>query len=245
MASHAIGLFRVTMLLNGNTVVPTKNLEKNLSSSWDLNPQPFISRWKLQPLNICRLYGKQGWNVGETECHGFKSHLEVRIFLSEFYYSLIYPFLTYGVHVWGLTFPSFLTQLFIIQKKAIRIISFSEPKSHSEPLFKSLNLLKLNDVIELQILSFVYQWSHRLFPVPPCFNEYFKFTSSVHSYSTRQSCNRNLFVASVNTTQYGLRSLKFTGPRLWNSLPTSITNSNSLRIFRKTLKNSILNCYSI
>ena len=30
------------------------------------------------------------------------------------YYSLIYPFFTYGVHVSGLTFPSFLTQLFII-----------------------------------------------------------------------------------------------------------------------------------
>ena len=122
------------------------------------------------------------------------------------------------------------------------MISFSEPKSHSEPLFKSFNLLKLNDVIESQILSFVYQWSRRL--LPPCFNEYFKFTSSVHSYSTRQSCNKNLYVASVNTTQYGLRSLKFTGPRLWNSLPTSITNSSSLRIFRKNLKNSILNCYS-
>ena len=159
------------------------------------------------------------------------------------YYSLIYPFLTYGVHVWGLTCLSFLTQLFIIQKKAIRIISFSEPKSHSEPLFKSLNLLKLNDVIELQILSFVYQWSHRL--LPPCFSEYFKFTSSVHPYSTRQSSKRNLYLASVNTTQYGLRSLKFTGPRLWNSLPTSLTTSNSLRIFCKTLKNSMLNCYSI
>ena len=135
------------------------------------------------------------------------------------YYSLIYPFLTYGVHVWGLTFPTFLTQLFIIQKRAIRIISFSEPKSHSEPLFKSLNLLKLNDVIESQIFSFVYQWSHRLLPL--CFSKYFNFTSSVHAYS-RQSCNRNLYVASVNTTQYGLRSLKFTGPCLWNSLPTSI-----------------------
>ena len=52
------------------------------------------------------------------------------------------------------------------------------------------------------------------------------------------------YVASINTTQYGLRSLKFAGPRLWNSLPTSVTNSNSLRIFRKTLKNSILNRYS-
>ena len=53
----------------------------------------------------------------------------------------------------------------------------------------------------------------------------------------------NLYVASVNTTS-GLRSLKFTGRRLWNSLPTSVTNSNSLRIFRKTLMNSILNRYS-
>ena len=49
--------------------------------------------------------------------------------------------------------------------------------------------------------------------------------------------------ATVNSTQCGLRSLKFTGPRLWKSLPTSITNSNSLRIFRKTLKDSMLNCY--
>ena len=117
--------------------------------------------------------------------------------LAMLYYSLIYPFLTY---VWGLTFPSLLTQLFIIQKRAIRIISFSEPKSHSEPLFKFLNLLKLNDVIESQIFSFVYQWSRRL--LPPCFSKYFNFTSSVHSYSTRQSPNRNLYVASVNTIHY-------------------------------------------
>ena len=59
-----------------------------------------------------------------------------------------------------------------------------------------------------------------------------------------QPCKRNLYVVPVNTTQYGLRSLKFTGPRLWNSLPISIINSNSLKIFRKTLKNSTLNCYS-
>jgi len=79
---------------------------------------------------------------------------------------------------------------------------------------------------------------------PPVFSKYFNFISSFHSYATRQSCNRNLYVASVNTTQYGLRSLKFTGPRLWNSLLTSTTNSISLRVFCKTLKDSMLNCYS-
>ena len=150
-------------------------------------------------------------------------------------------FLTYGVHVWGLTFPSFLTPLFIIQKTAIRIISFSEPRSHSEPLLKFLNLLNLNDISNLQVLSFVYQWSGRLFP--PCFSDYFKFTSTGHSYSTRQSCYWNLYETSVNTTQYGLRFLKLTGSRLRNSLLPSIARSASLRLFRKVLKNSELNCY--
>ena len=162
-------------------------------------------------------------------------------------HALLLSYLSFP-HLWrpclGFNLPLISNTIIYYPKKAITKISFSEPKSHSESLFKSLNLLKLNDVIDqLQILSFVYQWSHRL--LPPCFSEYFKFTSSAYSYSTRQSSNRNLYLASVNTTQYGLRSLKFTGPRLWNSLPTSLTTSNSLRLFRKTLKNSMLNCYSI
>ena len=123
------------------------------------------------------------------------------------------------------------------------MISFSEPKSYSAPLFNYVNLLHLDDIFKLQILSFAYQWSHR--PLPPCFNEYFKFTSPVGSYSTRQSCNGKLYVASesFNTTQYGVRSLKFTGSRLWNSLLTCITKTNSLSLFQSSLKNLVIYCY--
>ena len=117
------------------------------------------------------------------------------------FYSLIYPFLIYGVHVWDLTFPSFLTPLRVIQKKGIRILTFSEPRSHFAPLFNYLNLLDINGIITLQVLPFVYQWSHRL--LPPSFHEDITFASSFHSYSTRQSCNGHFYVTSVNTTQYG------------------------------------------
>ena len=199
------------------TLIKQVDSTKYLGKTFDSN-----LTWKSHINELCLKLSKTVGILSKVR-HFVDNHILVML-----YYSLIYPFLTYGVHVWGLTFPSFLTQLSIVQKKAIRIISFSEPKSHSEPLFKSLNL--------------TYQWSHKL--LPPCFSEYFKFTSSVHSHSTRQSCNRNLYVASVNTTQYGLCFLKFAGPRLWNSLPTCITNTSSLRIFRKTLKTSILNYYS-
>ena len=46
------------------------------------------------------------------------------------------------------------------------------------------------------------------------------------------------------STQYGLRSLKFAGSRLWNSQPTSISNLNSLKLFCKALENSMLSPYT-
>ena len=38
------------------------------------------------------------------------------------------------------------------------------PKSHSAPFFKSFNLpvINLDDITKLQVVAFVYQWSHIL-----------------------------------------------------------------------------------
>ena len=111
------------------------------------------------------------------------------------YYSLIYPFLTYGIQVWGLTYPTYLKPVTTLQKRVVRLMTFSDPRSHSEPLLKSLRLLKFSDIIHLEILSFVYQWYHKL--SPSCFVNYFSPVSSIHSYNTCQSQVDNLFVKSV------------------------------------------------
>ena len=145
------------------------------------------------------------------------------------YYSFIYPFLIYGVQVWGLTYPTYLKLVTTLQKRLAGILTFSEPMSHSEPLLKSLNLLKFNDIIHSEILSFVYQGFHKL--VPSCFFDFFKPMSSIHEYPTRQSLNENLFIKSIRTTQYGIRSLHYTGSNLWNSLP--ITQGHPSTVFCK------------
>jgi hypothetical protein len=60
-------------------------------------------------------------------------HIELLI---QIYYSIIYPFLIYGAIVWGNTYKSNVLPLTLLQKKAIRIITFSPPRTRSSPLFK-------------------------------------------------------------------------------------------------------------
>ena len=158
------------------------------------------------------------------------------------YNSLIYPFFTYGVHIWGLTYPTYLNPLTTLQKCLVRIMTFSEPLSNSEPLLRSLNLLKFCDIIHVEILSFVYQWFHKL--TPSCFADSFKQISSVHPYYTCQSNNENLFVNRVQTTQYGLRSLCFSAAKLWNSLPLDVKQVTPFSTFRQYIKNSMIDRYN-
>ena len=66
--------------------------------------------------------------------------------LISIYYALFYPFLTYGIAVWGTTYQNLLKPILTAQKKVIRAITFSELTAHSSPLFSDLKILKRGDI---------------------------------------------------------------------------------------------------
>ena len=78
--------------------------------------------------------------------------------LIQIYYSIIFPFLTYGVVIWGNTYQTNLYPLVTIQKRAVRIISFSHFQTHTSELFKKFNLLKFMDIIKPYTATFMYQF---------------------------------------------------------------------------------------
>ena len=70
---------------------------------------------------------------------GLFSKLRYRVnsdILPMLYYSLFYPFLTYGIQVWGLTYTNYLNPLIWPPYK-------SEPASLSEPLLKISQSFKI------------------------------------------------------------------------------------------------------
>ena len=75
---------------------------------------------------------------------------------------IFYPFLSYGVQVWDL--PTHLNPVFVLQKKPIKAITFSDTKTPSLPLFNELQLLRITDISNLQLASFVSECVNCLSP---------------------------------------------------------------------------------
>ena len=80
-------------------------------------------------------------------------HFLPSFILHTLYNSLILPHIHYGLLIWGYRYE----RIFKLKKKVIRIITLSKYNSHSEPLFKSLKLLKIKVILKLQQLKFIYK----------------------------------------------------------------------------------------
>ena len=93
-----------------------------------------------------------------------RNHVDINI-LFKLYHALIYPFLTYGIIIWGNTYESTLKPIFILQKKAMRTINFSQFDSPSSPLFKSLQIIKFFDLVTFYIAAFMYKFHNELLPI--------------------------------------------------------------------------------
>ena len=71
------------------------------------------------------------------------------------------------------------------------MITFNEITVPSGPLFNSLQILKLNDLCQLQVASSVYECSNPLAPI--YFKNYFNSIHTVHGIGTRQARKEDLY----------------------------------------------------
>ena len=128
------------------------------------------------------------------------------------YYSIFYSYLLYGCLTWSYTSQGNITRLTKLQKSCVRILTFSKFDAHTNPIFSQLNLIKLADIFTIQKLLFMFESFHGL--IPEELKRLFIFNKSVYPYETR---SQNLFhLSKAITTRFGINTLRFDGPNLWN-----------------------------
>ena len=148
--------------------------------------------------------------------------------LISMYYSLIYPYLIYCNLAWGNTYQSHLNPLYVLQKKAIRIVNNVPYSTHTNDLFFSNSILKLSDVNKFQQSVFMYKSNRTDF-------------SRDHSYNTRNRNTLNPLFCRTTITQH---SLSFSAPTVWNEIPDRIKFLPTLSSFKYHLKQYFLSFYN-
>ena len=139
--------------------------------------------------------------------------------LVKLYYALIYPFLTYGLLSWGNTYSLTTQPLFILQKRAMRVMTFSKFHEHSSPIFKHLNIVKLPDRLFLNIAVFMHKFHNRRLPF--VFDTFFTQVNKRHNYNTRSASNMFYTIPKVRKN-YGIFNIRFKGPKVWNSISENL-----------------------
>ena len=128
----------------------------------------------------------------------------------------------------------------MLQKKAVRIMTFSKFDEHSSPLFKKLNIIKLSDLIKYHISIFMFKFHNQL--LPSVFNSYFTSVENIHSYNTRATAKKCYYLPKARTN-YGLFSVRYQGPKIWNMIEQQIKLSSSIHQFKQKLKIEFFSTY--
>jgi hypothetical protein len=144
--------------------------------------------------------------------------------LKNIYHAIFSSHILYGSQVWTPKLISVTDKISRLQKAAMRIMTFSEFRAHSEPLFKQLEILKFRDNIAVNNCLFVYDYFSNELPVS--FSNTFKITYDLYEYSTRQATTGKLYIPRYKTTTFGLKCIYKRCIDSWNKLSTEINSIN-------------------
>ena len=134
-------------------------------------------------------------------CWNFKINLSCPIWVA---YSL-----------WGQNVCT-INQLFILQKKELRLIHFKERNAHPDKI-KIENCLFLSKYVNNKLL--------------PIFNSWFTFSSTCHNYESSFAAKVHLKIPTVTATTYGKGAFISMATKTWNNTQSQYSLSKKTENF--------------
>ena len=147
-------------------------------------------------------------------------HYVPKKLLTQIYYGQFYSHLTYGCMIYGQNNDDISTT-FTLQKKAIRLMSFSDYQAPTKPLFKKLELLTLNHIITTKRVLFVHNALNC--KLPKHFENHFEVKATLHTHRTVNHPNSlySIPTGSVVLPNISVRnsrtSFRYSCGQAWNS----------------------------
>ena len=149
------------------------------------------------------------------------------------YHSYIYPYFIYCIESWGNASNCHLDPLFVIQKRILRILTFSSYDVPSDSLFKHTNILPLYKLVHYRIGIMMYKYANYL--LPPVMNVLYTVNSDIHEHNTRQK-----HLLHTNKGNQFNRFFSNISARIWNVLQKTMDVNVSASKFKHISKTYLL-----
>ena len=157
--------------------------------------------------------------------------------LKHLYNALVLPYLFYCCEVWGNTSKYLIERVIVLQKRAVRVISKSEYRAHTLPLFSKYKLLKFNDIVQFKTLLFMHKAKEG--SLPDNIQLFFKLKPRTNVV-TRQE---GKFYVVFARTKLKSKRISIYGVKLWNNLSSDISGIKPFQEFKSVLKRYIIESY--
>ena len=146
-----------------------------------------------------------------------------------FFNAYILPHLDYCCTIWGNCSSELQNSMIKFQKRAARIILDKDYDTPSQVLFQELRWLTFPERVDFKKAILIYKSLHDV-SAPVYMREKFSF-SSVTNRTLRSSNNGELKVPKPNL-EFFRKSLSYSGAKLWNQIPISVRNAETLHQFK-------------
>ena len=126
--------------------------------------------------------------------------------LRKLYFAYIYPYLIYCIEIWGISPQTHLKPLFLLQKKLVRIMTFSTYYAHTDPLFKDMEILIIDKIVIHRIGILMYKLNSGHLPKVLCnfFKKIMKFIITTLEQKICFAFHMNLKLSPLLVQKFGM-----------------------------------------
>ena len=193
--------------------------------------------FNLHIANICRSAANQlNALIRLRKFLGFE---EKKVLINSYFYSNF----NYCPLVWMFSHTKSLKKVEALQKRALRFL-YNDYNTPLEEILKKSGKVCM-EVNRLRYLCIeIYKSISNI--NPSFMKQIFQLRET--NRTVRNQYRLNLCVPKVNQVSYGEKSLRFYGPKIWNSLPLHVKTSDNLKTFKDIIQNwngSTCNCRGV
>ena len=153
------------------------------------------------------------------------------------YYALIYSRIKYGLSVYGQASNTKMKRIQTLQNQLLKVLAGKEYRFSTDKLHVEFELLKVKDIKEQEILTFVHNFFSN--SLPPVFDNC--FDTFDHPYQIRNG-SKSIRIRN-HSSEMAATSVLVKGATLWNALDIRFKNISKRKNFRAQFKTDKINSY--